>query len=281
MGSEFCIIEFTTCSLNFEMNRLLTILKKTKLNFGQTAVFIHGGMGGINYFALKPRDFIRFSKEDIKSNSSRGLVNSITNTKRAVDCQIDSILDNYGIQFDKIPKYSEELVKRVEIYNSKLPYKLKLIQALKFAPSGLINKIRNLRNKLEHYYEIPEKQYVREAIEIAELFILSCENKTNSFDDITISSMNFYKNAILTNDSFENYLEFDFNHNKKKFSITPYINMQPIRKLHFDQNNEEFYFILRLVNSLEDMPSFIDSLILLLEYVNHPIPSKNVSGEWV
>lgn len=36
-----------------------------------------------------------------------------------------------------------------------LPFKLKLLTALSMAPSTLVANVRELRNKLEHFYEKP------------------------------------------------------------------------------------------------------------------------------
>lgn len=165
------------------MNKLLNIIKTTRIDFSKTVAVFHGGSGGIEYFEIRPKDFIRYAKEDFKLATQKGLVNSITNAKRAVDCQIDTILKYFGTDFDKIPSESEALINSLHSLKKDLPHKLKLIQALKFAPSGLTSKARNLRNKLEHYYQIPNEKDIEESLEITQLFVLSCESKTKVIED--------------------------------------------------------------------------------------------------
>jgi uncharacterized protein YoxC len=266
------------------MSKFLDILKQTKIDLSQTIVSSQGGTGGIDYFDIKPKDFIRYAKEDFKQETKKGLVNSITNAKRAIDCQIDTVLKYFGIDFDKIPRESEELINKTELLKSDLPHKLKLIQALKFAPSGLTSKARNLRNKLEHYYQIPSENEIREAIEISELFIMSCESKTKMVDDdFIISSTNFiYKDSHSPSlpdymvDRFSNQIRIDFDYQNKRIRVEPTIDKMIKKKIYFLQTDPEYYFLLRLINSIDDEIDFIDSLKIFINYIKHPIPIDNI-----
>lgn len=270
------------------MNKLLSILKSTKIDFTKTVVIFQGGSGGIDYFELKPKDFIRYAKEDFKLGSKKGLVNSITNAKRAIDCQIDTVLRYFGVDFDKIPKESEELIKQSDLSKSDLPHKLKLIQTLKFAPSGLTSKARTLRNRLEHYYHVPNEKEIEESIEIAELFIMSCEGKTKMVDDdFVLSSTDYsYKTShadipTYLIDKQSNQIRIRFDYKEKRIEIEPMIDKVNRRRIYFDQSNAEFYFIIRLINSLDDELDFIESLKMLLEYIEHPLPSKLIKiADW-
>lgn len=266
------------------MNKILSALTATKIDLTQLIISPQGGTGGLDYFDIKPKDFIRYSKEDFLQNNKKGLVNSITNSKRAVDCQIDTILKYFGVEFDNISKASEELIKASELSKSDLPHKLKLIQALRFAPGGLISKARNLRNKLEHYYQIPSENEIKEAIEIAELFVLSCESKTKMIEDsFYITSQNFIYNEPHSPsmpdyfvDRFSNQIKVDFNFTTKKMSVQPVIDKQNKQKIYFTPKDPEFYFIISLINSIDDEIDFLESLKTFIEFIKHPIPANKI-----
>lgn len=272
------------------MKNLLSIFKQTGIDFSRISVYNRSERSGINYFDLKPKDFIRYAKEDLKFNDKKGLVNSLTNSKRAIDCQIDTILSNYGITFDKIPKASEELIKISNLDHSNLPHKLKLIQALKFSPSELTSRTRNLRNRLEHYYQIPSEKEIKESLEIAELFILSCESKTKWFEDEFIITNENYRYLhphpfvpidkmhleALQITMYKNFISINFDQELKEFKITPTISKTKKKAIKFSQSNPEFYFLIRLLNSRDDQNDFLEALIYLLKVINHPIPEKNI-----
>ncbi len=62
-------------------------------------------------------------------------------------------------------------------FESDIPIKLRIIHALNLAPSLIISKSRTLRNKLEHMYKKPEIDDVKEALDVADLFIRSVTGK--------------------------------------------------------------------------------------------------------
>ncbi|WP_462392637.1 hypothetical protein, partial [Clostridium cadaveris] len=134
-------------------------------------------------FDLTPEDFLMFAKKDYENLDSRGLVGVLSNSKRAIDCQIDWIISYLGfdyLNFNEVNYPSiKELINEFEkgiSYNNNLSFKLRFMQALEIAPTFLISKIRKLRNKLEHEYIIPKEDEAREAIEIAELFVNATQN---------------------------------------------------------------------------------------------------------
>lgn len=265
-------------------NQFLDIFLQSKVDFSKTIVEINGGSGGLDYFDIKPKDFIRYAKGDLKSHDTGGLINSITNAKRAIDCQIDTVLKTFGIEFDKLPKASEIFINNIDRENIDLPQKLKLIQALKIAPGSLTSSARTLRNKLEHYYKIPTKREIEEAIEIAELFVLSCESKTKLYEyDYTISDQAFQNNdndfdKISINKSrFTNYIQFGYDEEVKKFSIKTFVNDKCILESSFNPQSPEYYFLFRMLNSLDYTLDFKESLSYLLSYIKHPIPKENIN----
>ncbi len=264
-------------------NRILEIILKTKIDFTSTYVEISGGSGGANYFEIKPRDFIRFAKDDLKTNKDSGLVNAITNAKRAIDCQVDTIFKTFGIEFDNLPKATEVFINHIDNEKNNLPHKLKLIQALQIAPSGLTSKARTIRNKLEHYYEIPNLKEIKDAIEIAELFILSCESKTKAiYYDYYISDDKFMKSdkdyeASYSTGRFANSIHFDYDNENKKFEILTIIDGSRTDNLSIDSTNPEYYFLLRMLNTQDYTLDFKESLSCLLSFIKHPVPKEKIN----
>lgn len=50
-------------------------------------------------FEVTPEEFLNFAKMDYKDNSKKGLVGAVTNAKRAIDCQIDWIINYLGYEY--------------------------------------------------------------------------------------------------------------------------------------------------------------------------------------
>lgn len=165
-----------------------------------------------NDFELTPDNFLNFAKDEYKLLDKKGLVGALSNSKRAIDCQIDWIISYLG--FDHL-KFNESKYPEVKLLidefehmknNSKdLTMKLRFIQALGIAPTFLISKIRKVRNKLEHEYTLPSIEDVIESIEVAELFINATENilfnkfctdyfVQNEYDE---NDREFYKKFVL------------------------------------------------------------------------------------
>ena len=94
------------------------------------------------------------------------------------EIKIDETLICLGIDINKIPKSAESFVSLFNIEKD-VAFKLKIIQSLNLAPAFLVSKIRNLRNRLEHYYELPDNKDVREALDIAELFLKTLTGMTH------------------------------------------------------------------------------------------------------
>lgn len=176
-----------------------------------------------NDFELIPDDFLNFAKDDYKLLDKKGLVGALSNSKRAIDCQIDWIISYLG--FDHL-KFNESKYPEVRLLidefedthkNSKdLTMKLRFIQALGVAPTFLISKIRKIRNELEHEYTLPSIEDVIESIEVAELFINATENILfnkfctdyfiqNEYDE---NDRKFYEKSILRV-SFESKSSFN------------------------------------------------------------------------
>jgi len=190
------------------------------------------------------------------------LANSLTNAKRAIDCQIDLALAVFGINYDKIPKLSNPIVEICGLNKIDIPYKFKLMQALDFAPGQLVSKIRMKRHRLEHYYKKPNKKECIDLIEIAELFIGSVENKLRLFNgssNIT-DKCNYLKKAVPSN-----FIEFGFDEDKMVFNLYFHKGKKKLGNITLSQNDKEYYGMIKLINNTENSLYLSDAFICWLQ----------------
>ena len=119
----------------------------------------------IPLFEISANDFLIFAKSDFKDNDEKGLVNALTNAKRAISNRMDEM-----IKLSCLQKISSK-----ERWS--VPTKMDKLSAIGiFVPRLLQRKITSIRNLLEHEYIRPKSsQEVEDVIEIAELFLLSTE----------------------------------------------------------------------------------------------------------
>lgn len=249
----------------------LDLLNKTKLDLTKLIVIPSGGDASVySDFAIRPKDFLKFAKEDLRAENDRGIINALSNAKRAIDCQIDIILDDIGIDYSDIQDSVTPFVNCFEDKND-LSYKLKIVQGLNLAPGFVIAKYRTLRNKLEHLYKVPTIEEVKEAVDIAELFVRSITG--------------YYKSRL--NDFYitdeKNYLK-DFDYKKGyeiyftggKFEICEMDNKKRISEIELTPKESAYFGLVRVMNSFDDDYEMIESLKILMTLLNHPMPIKHI-----
>ena len=103
---------------------------------------------------MSPAQYLEFAEKDLRIGGTRGLVNSLTNSKRAIDCQIYNLLSSLGLP---------------EPYS--FPARLEKLHALGLVAPRIIRKIVQLRNVLEHEYYKPTQAEVEDALDITALFV--------------------------------------------------------------------------------------------------------------
>lgn len=172
--------------LVFQHMTLQAFIGQAKLNWSEIQFSHEGGGGYACPFDLSPADFITFAKADLYSTETRSLINALTNAKRAIDCQVDSLLTGLGFDPDKLDKQlgsqGMSFLKTARSQRS-VPLKFCLVETLGVATPAIVAKMRQLRNSLEHDYRKPKKSEVRTAIDIAELFVQSCGGRMRSAPD--------------------------------------------------------------------------------------------------
>lgn len=114
-------------------------------------------------FEISPNEFLRFGEYDLNANYDHHLVNSLSNTKRAIDSQLDSLLIGLGLS-ERATKWH-------------FPPKVTYLNNVGIISPRILNKINKKRNLLEHEYKNPSIEEVEDALDIAKLFI----NYTNKF----------------------------------------------------------------------------------------------------
>jgi hypothetical protein len=124
-----------------------------------TQAFITVPLSRMSDDTLKPFEYLDFARRDIIKGDVRALVNALSNIKRAIDCQLDVILEMYGLLKLSI--------------NKKWPFpkKIETIQKIGVVSPNILNLINSRRIQLEHRHRKPEKDEVAEFLDIAELFI--------------------------------------------------------------------------------------------------------------
>ncbi|MGY5265567.1 hypothetical protein [Paraclostridium bifermentans] len=166
-------------------------------------------------FDVDSNEFLDFAKSDYNNRDKKGLIGALSNSKRAIDCQVDWIISYLGYDYlnfnDKKYPQIKKLIDEFELgLNTPRDshIKLRFIQAIGLAPISLISEIRTIRNKLEHEYILPDDSDVRSAIELAELFINSTQGIiTNKFSNDCYLG-NYYNEEIGTWET--PYLEVSF-----------------------------------------------------------------------
>jgi hypothetical protein len=113
---------------------------------------------------LEPRDFLNFAVEDsLTLDKERSRVNCLGNSKRAIDAQIDRLIQHLGF----LP------LARKQRWN--IPKKLEFIAGSGVLAPRILRRITQLRNRLEHEFATPSKRDVEDALDVATLFVSYAE----------------------------------------------------------------------------------------------------------
>jgi hypothetical protein len=140
-------------------------------------------------FDISPQDFIKYSEIDLSNNYDHNIINALSNSKRALDCQLDTLLVAFGY-YDLSQKESWSF-----------PKKLELISDLGVIAPRVLTKINKQRNLLEHQFIKPQKEQVEDFLDIAMLFIASTDKYSLKFiSHITYSNDSSNTNFVLNND---------------------------------------------------------------------------------
>ena len=118
-------------------------------------------------FMIKPHQFLSYAESNLNEGTPHGLLDCLSNSKRAIECQVDSLLTYIGI-YDVIKKKKYGF-----------PSKIKVLNDVGIVSPRILTKVNKSRNLLEHSYQIPDKEKVEDAFDVAYLFVLSTERYLN------------------------------------------------------------------------------------------------------
>ena len=110
-------------------------------------------------FEFTAKDFLKFAEYDLSSECDHHVVNALSNIKRAINCQTDSLLFGLGL-FEKSKKQ-----------NWSFPQKIECLNKVGIISPTILRRINQRRNLLEHEYKKPEKVQMEDALDVAKLFI--------------------------------------------------------------------------------------------------------------
>lgn len=152
-------------------------------------------------FEIMPKDFLNFAKSDLKLKNKRSSVNALSNAKRAIDSQIDSILYILGY-YDK---------SRKEKWN--FPKKIDFLNYLGIASPNVLKKINKSRNLLEHEYKYPHKEKVDDIIDIVDLFLRATEKIVNRIVHFFTFEISMY--SKLSREGTNRYSQIELTYSSK------------------------------------------------------------------
>lgn len=264
---------------------LLEAFKLTKLDLTKL-IYLPSGGSGLSYgeFDISPKDFLRYAKTEFLTKTDSGLINAITNAKRAIDCQIDTVFCSMQVDHADLPKSLEHFVKCFS-FDGDIWYKLRVMQALNLAPSFLVGYVRGLRHSLEHKYRIPNEKDVKQSIEIAELFVRSINGVLRaSYNEFDITDE---ENILMDDDNAERYiqgLEFSIGGVLAEHGtiLIRVLNIEngdrtSIAKVTLSPNDPLYFAVFRLLNSEDDIYELTESMRVIAKLIDHPIPKDQIA----
>lgn len=199
------------------------IFRSCGIDWAKTITSWDSGQPLEYHYEVSPITFLKFAYRDLQNYDDYGIVNAITNAKRAIDCEVDKFINCIGYVPKKLPATVREFNKRyTQLYgNIAVKPKFILLRALGIAPITLISQMRDVRNLLEHEYQLSEYSKALEAVEIAELFVGTVDNALNNFRDLIYISND--KNSLFS-PSNNNFLKLSYNDGT--FTLNLYVSQE-------------------------------------------------------
>lgn len=118
---------------------------------------------------LTADQYLGFARSDLRQPSTRGRVNAVGNAKRALHCQVDSVL------------YATGFWPRAEEKRWPFPVKADLLTEMKIAAPNVLRRINRLRNEIEHDYSVPaDLDRLQDFLDVVELFISNTRSSASS-----------------------------------------------------------------------------------------------------
>lgn len=113
---------------------------------------------------ITPKQYLEFADKDILLNNTHGLVNALSNAKRAINCQITSLLKVLGLE---------------NAYDFQT--KIRRFEEIGILTPRVSKKISTLETLLEDQFAKPAIEEVEDAINTATLFVEATDKVFNEF----------------------------------------------------------------------------------------------------
>jgi hypothetical protein len=153
-------------------------------------------------FDILPQDFISYAEVDLASDYEHNIINALSNSKRALDCQLDILLLSFGYY------------KKSQKYQWNFPKKIDLMTELGLIAPRVLKKINKQRNLLEHQFVKPNRESVEDFLDITMLFIASTDRYSLNYNpQIWLKNLRFNRKYGLFS---------DYKDSKIKIKIYPY-----------------------------------------------------------
>lgn len=264
------------------LNSIKELFDIASLDYKCLSIGFVDNINFISFFDLNPDAYLFFAKTDLKQKDERGLINALSNSKRAIDCLIENTLKNFDINLKKVPKAALSFCEDVlEDENKSInPVSLRLFCALGLSPNLLVSEVRNLRNKIEHEFNLPEKEDVIRAYEVAELLINNLKAKEIYSCKIDISDA--YKHGNSSWDLFSGVtFSSTFRITKKEtgdFRLE-YMDKDGNEYLYiFNQEDKEYYYFLKAMFVAQfDTEELIHCIKKIISGINQDLSSDEIN----
>lgn len=166
------------------------MLKYADFSWEQLELVAEGGVILNFEYPLNPGFFLECAADDLKVAGQRGLINALSNAKRAMDCQTDSFISSIGLS----PQNLKKQIGKVGMENLRLfttdcnqPVTYQVLESFGIATPSIVRRVRKIRNLLEHEYKKVSRQFVQDASEIATLYVKACKGAMATFlEDVEI-----------------------------------------------------------------------------------------------
>jgi len=146
---------------------LKDLLQEMDMDIEHCAVSTLGGSFGLLPMEIEPAEFLVQAEEDLLTGGLSASINSITNAKRAIVCQMDQALLSLGY----------------DAYSWNIPKKIDCLKELGLLMPAILRKVSFTRNVLEHEYKKPSRDEVETGLDVATLFVMATSNLFKPFGD--------------------------------------------------------------------------------------------------
>ncbi|MCL1048611.1 hypothetical protein L2755_03035 [Shewanella abyssi] len=224
----------------------------TKASLNQQEIIVKTSTSGEGIFSYNregntPRTYLQWAKEDLVGRSNRGCVNGIGNAKKSIALLIDQTLDSLNVSVDSKINIRKFISQCSDSFLEGGNTKTKLIASLGVAPSVLISDIWMQRNEIEHGYSNLEPKQVKQAIEVAELLILSVDSREQTAHKIEFLDIEIYNRFKNHKDPFASKprgIVFDWLYENEKATFSLSYEDKKNVKYSYNFQGDEYEFLL-------------------------------------